>query len=213
MRCARRLAALALVAGVCGAVAFRVPGARPLPGWVRSRSSGVVPAPIATHLAAQARCVAGTESRCAPRRDLLVRAATAIVGTGLGWGAGPAAALGSTGGTQPGGAAEVLVYVGAGCFWHVQYEMILAEKKLLGRDGSTYTAVAGYAGGTRVGTGGKVCYHNEAAEADYGQLGHTEVVAVRVPRDRVNEFSKSFVKLFNAKGLRNDPQDKGGEYR
>ncbi len=211
MRCAPPMAALTLIAGTCGAVAFQVSGTRPLPGSWRSFSAGVV-LRTALHARAQAS-VAGTECRCALRRGVIVRAVASVVGAGLGWGAGPAAALVNTGEAQPGGAAEELVYVGAGCFWHVQYEMILAEKKLLGRNGSTYTAVAGYAGGTRLGDGGKVCYHNGAAEADYGRLGHTEVVAVRVPRDRVNEFSKSFVKLFNAKGIRNDPQDKGGEYR
>jgi len=39
------------------------------------------------------------------------------------------------------------IYVGAGCFWHVQHEMTVAEQKLLGRDGRSYTAIAGYAGG------------------------------------------------------------------
>jgi len=37
---------------------------------------------------------------------------------------------------------DLLIYVGAGCFWHVQHEMIVAEQKILGRDGATYTSVA-----------------------------------------------------------------------
>jgi hypothetical protein len=46
---------------------------------------------------------------------------------------------------------DLTIYVGAGCFWHVQHEMIVAEQKILGRGKSTFTAVVGYAGGTKVG--------------------------------------------------------------
>jgi len=35
---------------------------------------------------------------------------------------------------------DVEVYVGAGCFWHVQHEMTVAEQALLGRDGKSFTA-------------------------------------------------------------------------
>jgi peptide methionine sulfoxide reductase MsrA len=51
---------------------------------------------------------------------------------------------------------DVLIYVGAGCFWHVQHEMTVAEQKFLGRDGKSFTSVAGYAGGTKLGKNGKV---------------------------------------------------------
>jgi peptide methionine sulfoxide reductase MsrA len=107
-----------------------------------------------------------------------------------------------------------LLYVGAGCFWHVQHEMVLAEHTLLGRSSSSFTAIAGYAGGTKVGAGNLVCYHNQKArDTDYGKLGHTEVVAVRVPSHRVADFTRQFLALFDVQGLRSDPQDKGGEYR
>jgi len=108
---------------------------------------------------------------------------------------------------------DVEIYVGAGCFWHVQHEMTVAEKALLGRDGNSFTAVAGYAGGTKTGKDGKVCYHNMAFDSDYGSLGHTEVVAVKVPKDQVEGFVDAYVNLFNPLGLRADPQDQGGEYR
>ena len=59
--------------------------------------------------------------------------------------------------TRPPAADDVLIYVGAGCFWHVQHEMTVAEQVLLGRDGQSFTAVAGYAGGSQIGKDGKVC--------------------------------------------------------
>jgi len=108
---------------------------------------------------------------------------------------------------------DLLVYMGAGCFWHVQHELIVAENKILGRDANSYTAVAGYAGGTKVGENSKVCYHNMKEDADYGKMGHTEVVAVKIPNDRVLYFMQAFLDLFDARGIRADPQDAGGEYR
>merc|ERR1711966_52815 len=108
---------------------------------------------------------------------------------------------------------DLLVYMGAGCFWHVQHELIVAENKILGRDANTYTAVAGYAGGTKVGSDSKVCYHNMMGDSDYGKMGHTEVVAVKIPNDRLLFFMEAFLNLFDARGIRADPQDAGGEYR
>ena len=104
------------------------------------------------------------------------------------------------------------IYVGAGCFWHVQHELVVAEQTLLGR--AAFTSVAGYAGGTRVGANGKVCYHNSARDSDYGDLGHAEVVAVQVPARQVLAFaSRALDDLWDARGRRADPQDAGGEYR
>jgi len=108
---------------------------------------------------------------------------------------------------------DVLIYVGAGCFWHTQHEMTVAEQSLLGRDGNTFTAVAGYAGGNKLGKNGKLCYHNMAFDSDYASFGHTEVVAVQVPSASVEGFVKAYVDLFDTKGVRHDPQDQGGEYR
>jgi hypothetical protein len=89
----------------------------------------------------------------------------------------------------------------------------VAEDKILGRDGNTFTSVVGYAGGSKAGSDGKVCYHNLLMDSDYGRLGHTEVVAVRVPEDRLLFFCEQYLRLFNSAGVRADPQDRGGEYR
>ena len=95
----------------------------------------------------------------------------------------------------------------------MQHDFIVAEEKILGRDGNSFTTVVGYAGGTKVGKDGKVCYHNMLFDSDYGKLGHTEVVAVRVPADRLLFFCEQYLREFSSKGIRNDPQDRGGEYR
>ena len=85
----------------------------------------------------------------------------------------------------PATAAEDLidVYFGVGCFWHVQHEMVAAEKRYLNRKDDELTAIAGYAGGLKVGSDPSrpdkpslVCYHNYQRIADYGRLGHGEVV-------------------------------------
>jgi hypothetical protein len=95
-------------------------------------------------------------------------------------------------------------YFGAGCFWHMQYEFIQAERTILGRtDPSQYTSLAGYAGGTRTDANGRVCYHNLLGVADYGKLGHGEVVGMNLPSssntDAVVEFAKFYFTLFNPK--------------
>ena len=110
------------------------------------------------------------------------------------------------------------VYFGAGCFWHVQHEMVSAERSILNRKDGELTSLTGYAGGTNGGKGGtdkegRVCYHNFQSVADYGQLGHGEVVGIYIPRDTVGEFAEEYFKLFGTKGERADPVDKGGEYR
>jgi peptide methionine sulfoxide reductase MsrA len=112
------------------------------------------------------------------------------------------------------------LYFGAGCFWHVQHELVLAEKELLGRSGADITAVTGYAGGRAVATGklagpanAKVCYHNPQGIADYGKLGHAEAVQVTVPKAKVEAFAEKYFALFGSMGIRHDPQDRGGEYR
>ena len=144
----------------------------------------------------------------APSRRAVVGSAAAFLAGNLWQAVEPAAAVARLPSDD-----DVLVYVGAGCFWHVQHEMVVAEQKLLGRNGDSFTAIAGYAGGTKVGKDGKVCYHNMAFDSDYGKLGHTEVVAVRVPEDSVEGFVEAYISLFDSKGIRADPQDAGGEYR
>jgi len=111
-------------------------------------------------------------------------------------------------------AGNVDIFFGQGCFWHVQHEIVNKEFSGLGRKPMEVSALSGYAGGTTVGDGGAVCYHNGARAPDYGELGHTEVVNVSVPEDKVNTFAKDY---FDAAASypfgRHDPQDLGTEYR
>jgi len=109
---------------------------------------------------------------------------------------------------------QVQLYVGQGCFWHLQHELVTQEAQALGRKGGEITAQTGYAGGTQVGDGGRVCYHNLAMAPDYGQMGHTEVVNVSVPEEKFGAFAKKY--FDDAAGYpqgRKDPQDRGTEYR
>ena len=104
------------------------------------------------------------------------------------------------------------VYFGCGCFWHVQHEFVEAENKILNREDSSLTARAGYAGG--LGSSDKVCYHNAKNVGDYGSLGHAEVVGLRIPPSKFEDFAKEYFKLFDDKGNRPDQNgDRGTEYR
>jgi len=107
----------------------------------------------------------------------------------------------------------VKVYFGAGCFWHVQHEFVKHEAVTLSRGGDQISAVSGYAGGTKLGSGDRVCYHNMQQLADYGKLGHAEVVQLSIPPNSLDSFAKKYVSLFGENGIRHDPQDRGGEYR
>jgi len=108
----------------------------------------------------------------------------------------------------------VEVYFGVGCYWHIQHEFVQAERDILERTDRQLTSRAGYAGGTRLGPEGRVCYHNFQGIADYGKLGHAEVVGVKIPEDKIQEFSNLYFGLFDSNtGERVDPQDRGAEYR
>lgn len=118
--------------------------------------------------------------------------------------------------TLPAQAADspvVDVYFGTGCYWHIQHEFILAEMKLLGRKSAQFTSKTGYAGGTATDKQGRVCYHNFQGVADYGKLGHGEVVGMSIPEASIGDFAKEYFSYFTAKGERVDPMDRGGEYR
>jgi len=105
------------------------------------------------------------------------------------------------------------VYFGCGCFWHVQHVFALLEENALGRQGREVTARASYAGSNQVGGGGLVCYHNSAGVADYGHLGHAEVVSMKIPKVKFQVFVEEYFEKICPGGLRGDPQDAGGEYR
>lgn len=113
---------------------------------------------------------------------------------------------------KPSSGKMVQVYFGCGCFWHMQHEFVSEEMtKLCRKDGNLTSRVA-YAGGTKVGEGGLVCYHNSEGKADYGQLGHAEVVVMTVPEADFESFAGRFFEACPA-GARRDVQDMGGEYR
>ena len=109
---------------------------------------------------------------------------------------------------------DIDVYFGCGCFWHVQHEFVEAERKILGRSDSELTARAGYAGGKAGAKNDKVCYHNAAMISDYGTLGHAEVVQVKIPPSKFEDFCEEYFKLYNKDGFRPDQLgDRGSEYR
>lgn len=109
---------------------------------------------------------------------------------------------------------EVDVYFGVGCYWHIQHEFVQAERSILGRTDPQLTSRAGYAGGTSQGSEGRVCYHNFENIADYSKLGHAEVVGMKIPADKIEDFSKLYFNLFDPDtGERVDPMDRGPEYR
>lgn len=107
-----------------------------------------------------------------------------------------------------------VAYLGCGCFWHVQHVMVHFEQTTLGRMRSDITAFAGYAGGTAVGDGGRVCYHNHQDVADYGALGHAEVVSIALPdAATAAKAARMFFSQICRGGVRIDVQDVGPEYR
>jgi len=106
------------------------------------------------------------------------------------------------------------VYFGVGCFWHIQHEFIEGERSILGRNDHQLTSAAGYAGGKATDKEGRVCYHNFQGVADYGKLGHGEVVGMTIPQSKIKDFAALYFSLFDQKTKdRVDPQDRGGEYR
>ncbi|GKY90614.1 hypothetical protein MPSEU_000035000 [Mayamaea pseudoterrestris] len=167
-------------------------------------------------LAGAPALVLSLSSSSLSRRDLLQTFASSVLGAGvLAIAATPSFAADEASATSTPLSSELQdVYFGVGCFWHIQHEFIQAEEKLLGRNEHSFTSATGYAGGTSTGKDGKVCYHNLQMTADYGRLGHGEVVGMSLPVDKIADFTKLYFTLFNPKTLdRVDPGDQGGEYR
>lgn len=88
------------------------------------------------------------------------------------------------------------------CFWHIQHEFVEGERKILGRNDHQLTSRTGYAGGTATDDEGRVCYHNFQRVADYGKLGHGEVVGMTIPQSKIGDFADLYFSLF-------DPRTKG----
>mmetsp|Transcript_72572 Transcript_72572/g.216588 ORF Transcript_72572/g.216588 Transcript_72572/m.216588 type:complete len:305 (-) Transcript_72572:44-958(-) len=197
---------LVAVASLPGAVGWAGPSLAASPGVpvgdARAASTAPVKAPAAQRLRGSGAPAAAKEPLAAWARGLLAAIAmAAVVAVGA-----PRAARAEGG--------SVNVFFGQGCFWHVQHELVKKETNALGRQGGDITALAGYAGGLKAGDKGRVCYHNLALAPDYGQLGHTEVVNVSVPEEKVGDFAKDYFDAASKYPFgRADPQDRGTEYR
>jgi peptide methionine sulfoxide reductase MsrA len=105
------------------------------------------------------------------------------------------------------------VYFGTGCFWHIQHEFVLSERQRLNRPFNQITSKAGFAGGNATDKEGRVCYHNLQGVADYGKLGHGEVVGMKIPEASIVDFASDYFNMFSPNGERVDPMDRGAEYR
>ena len=82
----------------------------------------------------------------------------------------------------PSSPGSVLVYLGNGCFWERQWAYVQIETQQWQRPAVNVSSKVGYAGGSRAGANGRVCYHcGFACPDDYTTLGHAEVVQARSP--------------------------------
>ena len=116
-----------------------------------------------------------------------------------------------------------VAYFGCGCFWHVQHDVVTrVEEGALGRMADReLSAFTGYAGGLRASNDGKVCYHSgalfgNADNADYGALGHAEVVSLALDVSNATLAARVAQIFFDSTcvgGVRRDLQDVGAEYR
>eukprot|EP00588_Corethron_pennatum_P004501 CAMPEP_0194291918 /NCGR_PEP_ID=MMETSP0169-20130528/44488_1 /TAXON_ID=218684 /ORGANISM="Corethron pennatum, Strain L29A3" /LENGTH=275 /DNA_ID=CAMNT_0039039943 /DNA_START=129 /DNA_END=952 /DNA_ORIENTATION=+ len=112
------------------------------------------------------------------------------------------------------------IYFGCGCFWHVQHEMIEAERRILNRGDESLTARVGYAGGYRTPKQNpkSICYPSaytpNPLHGDYRKLGYAEVVSLSIPPSKLSDFVTEYIDLFDRYGNRPDQvQDVGPPYR
>jgi peptide methionine sulfoxide reductase MsrA len=114
------------------------------------------------------------------------------------------------------------VWLGNGCFWHTQYDMVTVEQgPAFGhRDDEHITSLVGYAGGLYTSPEGLVCYHGGPSGSLYEDLGHAEAVQVQLDRGQeraqftalLEQYFRSFRRT--GSGMqRLDPQDSGPPYR
>jgi len=117
---------------------------------------------------------------------------------------------------------KTFVYLGSGCFWESQYAYVNIEQgdAFSSRSYKQITALVGYAGSTRKGKDGSVCYHQPDLSSDYSLLGHTEVVQVALDgpskKDQFRALVREYFRGFTGpKGARQrlDPGDQGSQYR
>lgn len=114
---------------------------------------------------------------------------------------------------------SIQLYFGNGCFFARQNLFVEKfEQKVLGRKNEQLTSIAGYAGSTRTGEKGSVCYHNPKNFSDYDILGHAEAVLVELPIASLEKafavYFGSFIEVDPGKWDRPDYYDQGsGQYR
>jgi len=117
---------------------------------------------------------------------------------------------------------SVFVYLGNGCFWERQWAYVEIETQAWHRKPENVSSKVGYAGGSRSGASGRVCYHcGLVCPEDYAGLGHSEVVQVRLdaasaPQQMqalAHDFFDSFRCTVQGGCTRPDPGDQGSAYR
>jgi peptide methionine sulfoxide reductase MsrA len=114
------------------------------------------------------------------------------------------------------------VWLGNGCFWHTQYDMVTVEQgsAFRHRDDEHITSLVGYAGGLYTSPEGLVCYHGGPSGSLYEDLGHAEAVQVELDRGQeraqfaalLEQYFRSFRRTDSGM-QRLDPQDSGPPYR
>ena len=108
---------------------------------------------------------------------------------------------------------------GSGCFWGRQYDFITeVEQKLLKRNASEITAIAGYAGSGHPGpTTGHICYDNAQHTDEYSSLGYAEAVQLSLPQGAIGAaattFFNTFVDIGDGIWAREDYRDQGPQFR
>jgi len=116
---------------------------------------------------------------------------------------------------------QVSVWLGNGCFWGRQFDFTRLEKEVFGRTDATVTALVGYAGGTKAGSGGLNCYFGGPLDSLYELNGQAEVVQLQLDaaaledqfRAAMKVYFGQFQRIFTGQMIRQDPQDLGPAYR
>ena len=95
----------------------------------------------------------------------------------------------------PSSPGSVFVYLGNGCFWERQWAYVEVETHAWQRAAVNVSSKVGYAGGSKAGASGRVCYHcGLVCPDDYSTLGHSEVVQVRLAADGLHPKPKPYPK-------------------
>lgn len=86
----------------------------------------------------------------------------------------------------------VNVYFGGGNFFHLQHTMVLKEASELLRRGEDISAITGYAGGSKAGLIDTLCYYPNVSGPEYKSQGHSQVVRVTLPPEKIADFASTF---------------------